>query len=263
MPSDDSFAKLAPKFDSFPGFVARDFAAFAREKQRDAEANPERLLVKRKLAGLGKDLLPALEAAGLDVEAKTSLSHPYTYNGFKVDSMWVYFGRSDAAKRAIKRKLGADLGADVDPSYQGLILLVEIDEKRVACGAKIHPQAWWDGQNFARRARSSDAETEALTKILNALPPGFAMNIGDWRKRYEAGKLYPADIRNFMQWYRPGEVWLHLLHETPREQAIAAGAGLARELAPRLAALAPFYRYAAWTPENDFVLGFRGSSPAP
>jgi hypothetical protein len=252
--SDESFARLAPTYDAFPGFVARDFGAFAREKSRDPAANPERLLVKRKLAALGKEIAPALRAAGLDLEPRTSLSHPYTFNAFRVDSMWVYFGRSEAGKRAIKRKLGAELGADADPAYQGLILLVEIDERRVACGAKIHPQAWWDGQNLARRAMSSSAETEALAQLLNALPAGYAMTIGDWRKRYEAGKLYPDDIRNFFQWWKPGEQWLHLLHETPRERAIEAGPALAREIAPRLAALAPFWRWAAWAPENDHVL---------
>lgn len=250
-----SLADLAPKFDAFPGFGARDFAAFEKQKQRDSDFNGERLLVKRKLAALGKEIAPALAAAGLDLEARTSLSHPYTYNAFRVDSMWVYFGRSEAAKKAIKKKLGAELGKDVDPTYQGAILLVEIDERRVACGFKIHPAAWWDGQNLARRVKSGDAAAAELTRILNALPAGYAMTIGDWRRRYEAGKLYPDDIRNYFQYYRPGEVWLHLLHETPREAAIAAGPVLARDLGPRLAALAPLYRFTAWTPENDFVLG--------
>ncbi len=260
MPRDDSFAKIAPRYERFPGFVARDFEAFARERQRDPEANPQRLLVKRKLAALGEELRPALAAAGLDLAPRTSLSHPYTYNAYRVASMWVYFARSEAAKRAIKRKLGAELGADADPAYQGAILLVEIDETRVACGAKIHPQAWWDGQNLARRARSSPAEAEALARILNALPSGYAMKMADWRKRYEAGKLRPDDIRNFFQWYRPGEMWLHLLHETPRAAAIEAGPALAEALAGRLRAVAPFWRYAAWAPENDWVLGGGGAS---
>ena len=253
-PPPPSFADLAPTYDAFPGFVARDFAAFEKQKQRDPESNAERLVVKRKLAALGKELAPALAAAALDLEAKTSLSHPYTYNGFKVDSMWVYFGRGDASKKAIKKKLGGELGKDVDPTYQGIILLVEIDERRVACGLKIHPAAWWDGQNFARRVRSAEGESVALAALLNALPRGYAMSIGDWRKRYEAGKLYPADIRNYFEWYKPGEVWLHLLHETPRDAAIAAGPALAADLAPRLAALAPVWRFAAWAAENDFVL---------
>src|SRR5687768_4907923 len=93
-----SFADLAPKYETFPGFVARDFAAFEKRKQRDPQSNGERLLVKRKLAALGPPIAAALAAAGLEVEAKTSLSHPYTYNGFKVESMWVYFGRGEGLK---------------------------------------------------------------------------------------------------------------------------------------------------------------------
>jgi hypothetical protein len=254
MRDEPSFADLAPVYESFPGFVARDFAAFRREKQRDAEANPERLLVKRKLAALGKALAPALAAPGLDLAVKTSLSHPYTYNGFKVDSMWVYFGRGEAAKKAVKKRLGGELGKDVDPTYQGVILLVEIDERRVACGLKIHPAAWWDAQNLARRVKAEGGAPEALTAILNALPRGYALSIGDWKKRYEAGELYPADIRNYFQYWKPGEQWLNLLHETEKDAAIARGPALAEDLAPRLAALAPAWRFAAWAPENDFVL---------
>ena len=258
-----SFADLVPTFDTFPGFTAKDFGAFEKRKQRDELFNGERLLVKRKLAALGKQLVPVLAAAGLGVEAKTSLSHPYTYNGFKVDSMWAYFGRDDAAKKAVKKKLGAELGKDVDPTYQGVILLVEIDEKRVACGLKIHPAAWWDGKNFANHALKAEAprgpgvtsqRSLELTVLFNALPPGFAMTLGDWKRRYEAGKIYDADVRNYMQYYKPGEVWLHILQEIPPAAAIEAGPALVDRAGALLAALVPVWKFIAWGPENDHVL---------
>jgi len=259
-----SFASMAPVHDAFPGFVEKDFLAFSKPKQRDELYNGERLLVKRKLAALGKELAAALAAAGLPVEAKTSLSHPYTFNGFKVESMWAYFGRDEAAKKAIKKKLGGELGKDVDPTYQGVILLVEINEAEVVCGLKIHPAAWWDGKNLAAKAVTAEAAKGApgttsqraleWTRLMNALPAGFAMSIGDWKKRYEAGKVYDADIRNFFQWYKPGEVWLHLVRPRPRAQAIQEGAALAASLAADLVAAAPLFRFAAWAPDNDFVL---------
>jgi hypothetical protein len=253
-PKEPSFADLAPVYETFPGFTAKDFAAFEPRKHRDELFNGERLLVKRKLAALAKPVAAAIEAAGLPVEAKTSLSHPYTYNGFKVDSMWAYFGRGEAAKKAIKKKLGAELGKDVDPTYQGVILLVEIAEKRLAAGLKIHPAAWWDGKNLQNRVQRGEAGAKGFTELLNALPPGFVMTLGDWRRRYECGKLYEADIRNYFQYYKPGEVWLHLLHEMPPAAAIEAGPGLADVAGRRLAALAPVFRFAAWSPENDHVL---------
>lgn len=255
-----SFRDLAPVYETFPGFGPRDFAAFAKPKQRDAECNGERLIVKRKLAALGGTIAAALGAAGLEVKAQTSLSHPYTYNGYKVDSMWVYFGRGEAGKKAIKKRLGAELGKDADPTYQGAILLVEIDERRVACGLKIHPQAWWDGKNLQHKVQRSEPAARELTRLLNALPAGYAMTIGDWKRRYEAGKLYEADVRNYFQYYKPGEVWLHLLHETPAAAAAEAGTGLAERAAALLAALVPVWRFAAWAPDNDFVLSTAGGS---
>lgn len=252
---DRSFAELAPVYETFPGFRPQDFAAFEPPKRRDPAFNGERLVVKRKLAALGKPLQEALAAAGLRTEARTSLSHPYTYNAFRVDSIWVYFGREERAKKAIKSKLGAELGGDVDPTYQGAILLVEIARERVACGLRIHPAAWWDGQNLKNKVRRSEAAGDELTRLLNALPAGYAMTIGDWRRRYEAGKLRPADVRNYFQWYEPGTHWLNLLHETPAAAAIEVGPALADRAAAALAAAVPTWRFAAWAPDNDFVLG--------
>ncbi len=62
------------------------------------------------------------------------------------------------------------------------------------------------------------------------------------------------DIRNFFQWYKPGEMWLHLLLETPREAALAAGAGLLGRLTELLVPLAPVYKFALWGEANNHVL---------
>jgi hypothetical protein len=252
------FRDLAPVYETFPGFKPGDFAAFTKPKQRDEAFNGERLVVKRKLAALGKAISAALAAAGLPVEAKTSLSHPYTYNGYRVDSMWVYFGRDEKAKKAIKSKLGGELGKDVDPTYQGVILLVEIDEKRIACGMKIHPAAWWDGQNIKWKIQRAEGAAKELTSLLNALPRGYVMTLGDWKRRYEAGKLYEADIRNYFQYFSPGEQWLHLLAEVPTGEAIEAGPAFAERAAALVTAAVPVWRFAAWAPTNDVVLAGRG-----
>jgi len=263
-----SFAELAPTYDTFPGFGPGDFAAFEKQKARSSDYNAERLLVKRKLAALGKPIAAALEARGLGVEARTSLSHPYSYNAYRVSSMWVYFGRDEEAKRAIKRRLGGELGKDVDPAYQGLFLLVEIDETRAACGLKVHPAAWWDGQNLknkvlrGEKGATGESAAAELCRLLNALPAGYAMNLGDWRKRYESGKLHEADVRNCMQYFTPGSQWLNVLFTVPAKDVIAAGPRFAEDAARLLAAAVPVYRFVAWTPENDFVMGGGGAAAA-
>ncbi len=251
-------------FETFPGFDESDFRAFEKEKQRDAAFNPTRLVVKRKLAGLGKDLEPALAAAGLALETRTSLSHPYTYNGYRVDSMWVYFGRAEKEKAALRKLLGAEFKQDLDPSYTQTILFVEIALDGLKAGLKVHPAAWWDAQNLKNRCTRGEAAEAArreLAAVLNALPAGFAMTMADYRRRYEAGKIHPADVANFFQYFTPGEMWLHVQLAVPRAEALATPAAPADALRERLrgalVALSPLYRFIAWTPLNDHVLSKR------
>jgi hypothetical protein len=248
-------------FDTFPGFGSEDFLVFEKERTRNPAFNPTRLVVKRKLAGLGKDLEPRLEAAGLSLATRTSLSHPYTFNAYRVDSMWVYFARSEKEKAGLRRLLGAEFKDDLDPSYTQTILLVEVALEALTTGLKVHPAAWWDAQNLKNRCTRGPAAEGAraeLARLLNSLPPGFAMTMGDWRRRYEAGKVRPADIANFFQYFTPGEMWLHVLLAIPRDETLKTDAGALRDrLAQALVALAPLYRFIAWTPENDFVLAGR------
>jgi hypothetical protein len=253
-PEETNYAHLAPTFDRFPGFVDKDFDAFRPEKQRDARLNGERLVVKRKLAALGQEIEERVAPADLGLAMRTSLSHPYRHNAFKVASMWVYWGRGDKAKAALKRVLGADLGQDLDPTYQGVILVVEIDERRIACGLKIHPNAWWDGQNLKRRLQKSDAEAARFAELVNALPAGYAMQQSGFQRKYLAGKLRGSDMSNFFHYYAPGERWLDLLMEMPRAEAIAPGEGLRDVIAERLAALEPVYRFALWSEANNAIL---------
>ena len=53
-------------------FSLKEFGYFSANYQRSREINKFRLKVKRKLAALGKLLLPALHNAGLDLKMRTS-----------------------------------------------------------------------------------------------------------------------------------------------------------------------------------------------
>ncbi|GIW70870.1 MAG: hypothetical protein KatS3mg102_0412 [Planctomycetota bacterium] len=243
---DPEFAALAPHYQSFPGFLERDFDAFLPDKQRSAAYNAERLVVKRKLAALLGELEPALAAAGLELEGRTSLSHPYSYNAWRVASMWAYFGRGARARAALKRLLGAELGADADPTYLGVVLLVEIDRERLAWGMKVHPAAWWDGQNL-KRAAGEPARRAAVLAALRGLPRGFAMGIGGWQRRHVCCEMTGPRLDHLLGFYTPGEHWLEVLAALPRAEAIAAGAALAERLRAELPLLAPLWRAVAWS----------------
>jgi len=237
-----------------PWFDDASFEAFAKEKQRDAKYNADRLKVKRRLAALGKAVRPALEEADLRLAVQTSLSHPYTYNAFRVDSMWVYFSRPEGEKKFLREIFGRALGKDLDPGFQHVLLLVGIDSEGVEVSLKIHSSAWWDGQNLKNRCRR-DADLLAFLEVLNALP-GFVLSIHDWKKEYRCGSLRRSDLANYFAYYTPGEHWLHLRKRYGRDDPRVRGEAWVRIAGDDLRSLAPAYRFAAWGPENNH-LGLR------
>jgi len=235
-------------------FEDEDFDAFQKEKQRDSAYNSERLKVKRKLAALLRAIRPALEEVGLELPGKTSLSHPYTYNRFRVDSIWGYFSRRDREKKDLRQIFGRALGKDLDPAFQHVILVLGVDLHRVEIALKIHQAAWWDGQNLKNRCRTEQGLAGFLA-ILNALP-GFVLSIHDWRKEYRCGELRRSDVANYFDYYEPGTHWLHLRLALPRDDERVRGEAFLDLARDAMRSLAPAYRFVAWSPENNH-LGLR------
>jgi hypothetical protein len=232
-------------------FTESDFEAFRKEKWRSPEFNNERLKVRRKLTAMGKLLTRRLEAAGLPLEMRASLSHPYTYNKFSVDSLWIYWSRPDAERRKLKKLLGRELGKDLDPNYVHCILVFGLDVSKVDVALKVHSAAWWDGQNLKNKCRTAAAVSE-WTAILNVLP-GFVLSIHDWKKEYRCGALLPGELSNFFEYYVPGEHWLHLRRSIARGDAALTQPSIVDDLGADLVRLIPAYRFVAWTPENDHL----------
>jgi len=247
---------MAIEREPFEGFSEADFENYLPHKVRDKAYNSDRLEIKHRLHSLGEMLAGPLKEAGLDLNFKTSLSHPYTYNKYRVESQWVYFARKDKARRALKKLFGEFLGKDLDMHYTHVILVAEINQDGVELALKVHQQAWWDGQNVKNRGERAE-ERKALTDELNELS-GFVLSIHDWRKEYVCGKLHEGDLRNYFQYYTPGNHWLHLRLELPKQTVIPMGIDFAQFAAEKLAMLAPIYQFIEWREDNDWVFGRRG-----
>ena len=84
--------------------------------------------------------------------------------------------------------------------------------------------------------------------MLNALPPGFALKLHDWRKVYWAQTVKPYDLREYFESYTPGEHWLHIVRELPKEDAVAMGLDAPQWAITSLLALLPLYSWVLWEP---------------
>ena len=232
-------------------FEDANFDVFHPEKQRDSKFNSERLKVKRKLAAMIKKIGPVLAEDGLELVGKTSLSHPYTYNAFRVDSIWGYFSRPDKEKRELKQLFGRALGKDLDPGFTHLLLVLGVGHDGVEVSLKIHQAAWWDGQNLKHRCQTEEGNREFL-EIVNALP-GFILSIHEWKREYECGKLYRSDIANYFRYYEPGTHWLHMRLRFLRDDPRLRDEGWMAVATEAMRALVPAYRFIAWAPDNNHL----------
>src|SRR5262245_47340089 len=178
-------------------FEPSDFKAFEKDKWRSEAWNNDRLIVKRRLLDLGKGIQKALAEAGEELVARSSLHHPYTFNAYSVSEMWAYLSRK--SRGSLKMLFGEDLGKDLDPNYVQLLLILSIDFEGVGIALRIHPSAWWEGQNVKNKCEDA-ARLEELRALLNALE-GYTLTIHDWKKEYPCGKLYRDDVQAFFKYY--------------------------------------------------------------
>ena len=107
--------------------------------------------------------------------------------------------------------------------------------------------AWWDAEHLKKKV-ADEAGMAAGCQQLNALPPGFALKLHDWKKLYWAATVRPADLREFFGSYTPGEHWLHIVRELPKEDAVAMDLDAPQWIATSLLTLLPLYRGMLWVP---------------
>lgn len=236
-------------------FADADFVVYGASYQRNEDWNGKRLEIRRKLESYGKAAAEVIGAAGLALDVRTSLHHPFEFNGFRVTQQWVYLTRNKKEKTALKKILGPELGKDLDSSYRNLYLALSIDETGLEISFKIHPDAWFDGQNLKNKCQD-DARLREWVAILNRLP-GFEFRIHDWKKVYEASRVTRTDLLDFYKYYVPGEHRLPLSLRVGREDPVATSGEFADLALESFRALAPAYAFAAWSPANDF-LNLRG-----
>jgi hypothetical protein len=246
-----------PPLEGSLAFEEGDFHALSERLAGDPEGSARRLVTRRKLLALGKRASEATERAGVALLSRTSLHHPHPFNGMRVRRLWAYLARAAAEKKRLRGVLGAELGKDLDAAYRNAYLCLAIEADGLEVSLRIHPDAWYDGQNLKNRVAKEGVKP--LLALLNALA-GFRLRIDDWKGEWICGKLTPERLEEFFGYYVPGEHRLVVDERLPAPAGNRAAA-LAPDVPERLVAeclrLVPVYRYAAWSQESDFLFAGR------
>lgn len=228
-------------------FLERDFLAYEKHRQDDPDLNGLRLAIRRKLKAITDDGKKQAKALGYETDSAAGLHHPYSFNNFKVSQQRAYLCRSNKERKKLKTFFGDDLGKDAETHYIQTIIELSIDAEVLQVALRIHPKAWWDGQNLKKRVLEK-GDSDEWVSMLKALPGGFGLRMHDWRKVYWANVATGHDMKEFFGSYTPGEHWLHLVRELPKEDALDMGEDAANWAVVSMLALLPAYKFILWEP---------------
>lgn len=245
-------AKRTPSLDDAPLISELDFRAFERHKWADPECNGERLRLKRKLQSMGAPVAAWLNARGGDLTLRTSIHNPFTFNGYRVDSLWYYLAPSDKAKKPLRDLLGVDFKADTDANYVHANLVLQIEFERVNLGLRVHERAWWDVQNAKGRC-ATRAGAEEFAARLNAVKGGYVLTLHDWKKEYPCGALTWDDIVAFFRYCEPGTHRLRVMRSVAKDDPALNDPQFHHRVAEEFESLLPVYDFLLWSPENSFL----------
>ena len=241
----------------FSGFTASMFAAYTQDKWASNVHNLTRMRVKESLIAMcdrAQAMVGDDDFRGLGRSASDEI--PNITNHKKVDAQWVYWIRGAEARSRLatflnKTQLSREAIFDLAPQDKHAALTVVLREREVWVGLRVAPQATVDRRNLASRlSKSWDRET--LLGLLVELPEGACLGSA-------AGQAQPTVSISSLQLEEMGSAlganaaaWT-LGHTIAAEDAIALEQEICDYVGRWLGALLPFYRFVAWTGDNDHI----------
>jgi hypothetical protein len=230
-----------------------DFHALSSGLCRDPQYNDRRLVLRRKLLSLAKVFAAEAASNGLELDVRTSLHAPSTFNHMQVKRIWAYAVRTKAEKKRLKGVLGSDLAKDLDAAYRNAYVCAAVESDAVEVSLRIHADAWFDGQNLVGRTKKEGLD--GWKRALNELD-GFRLRLADWKGEWICGNLGREKLEEFLKYYKPAEHALSVERRWPAPPG-ARAAMLAPEVPAQIVAemmrLVPLYRFTAWSEESDFL----------
>lgn len=229
-------------------FLERDFKAYEKHRQDDPEYNALRLSVRRKLKAMADAVQKEAKGLGVDMSAQAGLHHPYTFNSYRVREQRAYLCRGAKERKKLGAFFGEALGKDAETHYIQTVLEVCIDDQIVEVALRIHPQAWWDGENLRKKCAKDESELKEFCSRLRALPPGFDLRVHDWKKSNWCSQAQPLHMKETLALYTPGNHWLHIQRQLPKEDALDMGEQAEAWVRSSMLALLPVYQFVLWDP---------------
>jgi hypothetical protein len=235
-------------------FEEGDFHALSDALCRDAQYDDRRLVARRKILALGKRAVREAKARGVALEVRTSLHHPHVFNGMRVRRIWAYLTRPPAEKKRLRGILGAELAKDLNAAYRNAYLCLAIESELLEASLRIHPEAWYDGQNLVNRVQREGTGT--WLERLAELGAGWRLRMHDWKGEWRCDELTPERLEEYLSYYVPGEHRLTVERRWPvpaGAREVATSPEVPGIVVEELLRLLPLYRFTVWSKESDHL----------
>jgi hypothetical protein len=240
----------------FVGLTADAFATYAPDKWSSNVHNLTRMRVKDSMVALADRAQRGLAEQLSGLERAASDEVPNIANQKKVDSQWVFWFRDAAARTALaafleKVKLDQSALLNLATQDKHAALAVVLRQNEVWAGFQVAPGATVDRRNLHAKL-AKGWERERLLEVLKALPQGASFGFGAELHPIGEATLATIEAHGEELGHDHTPVW-HVGYSINPDKAVAAGESLADEVARWLAAVAPLYRFVAWTRDNDHI----------
>lgn len=242
----------------FKGFGAEDFDAYTPEKWSSRLFTRARMGVRDKLAGIGREVAPRLAGVGADLTCDTTDPRPSVFNQNRVDAQWLFFSRSEAARRELstivdRKHTLADNLRDAAHEKGDAVLAVKVHQGGVEVMLGVHGHAWVDARNGARKLEDEwkrerfDTLLEALrgsAQELSLTGPGGVTAVAD---------LTATIVHDELSAISDASEWFVLGRNFAPDGIEVMSSGFARTVGDTFVALLPIYDFLAWSRQNDYV----------
>jgi hypothetical protein len=237
-------------------FDAADFDAYLPNKWNSNMYTLERRRVKTKLEGLGRQLDGELTSAGLSLIMHSSDEFPSFWNKKRVDSQWLFFSRSEAAREELthlvdKERTLKDTLEDPTPLYRHLFLGLSLTESHLEIGLRLHHDAWVDRKNFLNLCAKEESRTE-LETLLGDLPGHYQLST-DETNLQTLEELQSGRLSDLAAAFDGEKTWLFIGARLPRDQVLVLEEDIGSVAREVFRSLIPIYKFIAWSPANDAI----------
>jgi hypothetical protein len=241
----------------FEGLTPEDFDAFAPEKWNSNMFTLPRRKVKSKLAHLGRLIEQQLKQQSLPLIMHLSDEFPSLWNRKIVDNLHLFFSRDEEAQAALtavidKERTLATTLADPTPRYRQIFLGAAVNETHLEVGLRLHHDAWVDRDNLLRKLDKPENKDE-FVGFLKQLPPFYLAGFVEDSLLFSPSDITRDNLAALCVRFAAERTWFFIGARLPKDQVCVLGRDIAPSVLEVLSAIIPFYKYLAWSPNNDAI----------